>query len=470
MASLAGFSWMLLSEIEEVSAYSGMPSLPVQEYEGNVYVGQTTMASLGLCMGWISDLWQDETTDEGRKFDDSLKAFLAARQGACIPKYTDPVPWEEDTRYTVEDSGCGTQLFRSKIKKGDSLGELFRFWLGKEESVPAIKSVHAVFKVSRLRLGRLFSVERSTEDGKVLRLMYDIDDEHRLVVRRSGENFSSSVEVYEFDTKILRISGTVDSSLIEAVEKAGEKSELAMELADIFSHQVNFINEVQSGDSFDVVVEKKYIGSQFRRYGDIIAARFINNGITYEAFRFFDDSGTAHYYAADGSALETQFLKAPLNFKRISSKYSMSRRHPVYGKVRPHKGVDYAAPRGTPVMSLGEGTVKFIGWKGGYGKSVVISHKGGVETLYAHLSRYAKKLKKGDKVEQGQIVAFVGSTGISTGPHLHFEVIKNGKSIDPLKLRGAKSASIEPDKRRLFDNQVAQARLLLAGEAIIAVK
>ena len=423
-------------------------------------------ASLGLGMGWMRDMWGKENPG----CSDSLEAFLEERKKVCIPNYSEPVTWEEDTRYTFEDSGCGTHMFRSKVKKGDTMGALFRAWLGKEEAAQAVKSLRSVFNLNRLRLGKVFSVERTAKDNKVLRLMYDIDDEHRLVVRRCDGGFKASVEVYEFDTKMIRVQGKISTSLFDAIAEAGEDASLADQIADVFSHQVNFLREVQEGDTFEVVVEKKFVGSQFRKYGDIIAARFINNGITYEAFRFFDDDGSAHYYEADGSSLETQFLKAPLNYKRISSKYSSKRKHPVLGRIRAHKGVDYAAPRGTPVMSLGDGAVKFIGWKGGYGKCIIISHKGGVETLYAHLSRYDKKLKKGDAVDQGQIVAFVGSTGLATGPHLHFEVIKNGKEMNPFNLRGAKSASIHPEKRRLFDNQVAQARLLLDGKAIIAVK
>ena len=252
---------------------------------------------------------------------------------------------------------------------------------------------------------------------------------------REEKGFTASVDVYEFDTRLVRIKGEVKSSLFEAMNEAGETSALAVRLADVFSHQVNFVNEVQEGDSFELVVEKKYLGSEFRRYGDIVAARFTNDGRLYEAFRFFDDKGVAHYYAADGTSLETQFLKAPLNFTRISSRYSMHRRHPVFGKVRPHQGVDYAAPKGTPVKALGGGKVTFVGWKSGYGKSVAIRHGGGIETHYAHLSRYARGLKKGDSVEQGQVIAYVGATGTATGPHLDFRVWKNGTPINPLKMQ-----------------------------------
>lgn len=424
-------------------------------------------ASLGVGLSWMKEMWQGESAS---CLDVSLESFLSEKGKVCIPRYTEAVPWEENDRYTVQDSGCGTQVFRTKIQKGDNIGSLLRPWLERDELGEALKAISSVFKMNRLRLNRAFCVEQSTEDGKVSRIMYDIDEESRLVLLRGKEGFSASVNVYEFDTRLVRVSGEVKSSLFDAMTDAGESSALTLQLADVFSHQVNFVNDVKEGDSFDVVVEKRYLEGNFRSYGDIVAARFCNDGIVYEAFRFFDDEGVAHYYAADGTSLETQFLKAPLNFTRISSGYSMHRRHPVFGKVRPHQGVDYAAPRGTPVKALGAGVVTFVGWKRGYGKSVAIQHGGGVETHYAHLSRYAKHIKKGSKVDQGQLIAYVGATGTATGPHLDFRVKKNGKFINPLKLKGGRSASIAESQRPLFEKQRNQARLLLDGEAILAVK
>ena len=422
-------------------------------------------ASLGMGMGWMKEMWKRE---DARGFDDSFDTFKASRADVCIPCYTDPVPWEEDPRYMVQDSGCGTQILRTKVKAGDSMGSLLRPWLDKNELNSAVKAVSSVFKVSRLRIGRIYSVERDTKEGVVSRIMYDIDDESRLVLCREGTEFTASVNVYHYDTRLVRVAGEVKSSLFEAMTEAGEASSLAMQLADVFSHQVNFLDDVREGDSFEVIVEKKYLEGDFRTYGDIVAARLVNDGMVYEAFRFQDENGVAHYYAADGASLETQFLKAPLNFTRISSKYTLKRRHPVLGRVRPHQGIDYVAPRGTPVKALGDGVVTFVGWKSGYGKSVAIQHSGGVETHYAHLSRYTKNLKKGDKVEQGQVIAYVGSTGISTGPHLDFRVKKNGKFIDPLKLTGGRSASIPEEQKDTFRNQVERARLMLDGEVILA--
>ena len=437
--------------------------------------GGVQMASLGSGLSWMQDFWQEGSLSgseqmETPRYDDSLAAFLSARDGMCIPNYSEAVPWEQDKRYMVEDSGCGTQVFRSVIRSGDSAGAILHTWLDNNETDQAVKAASTVFPLNRLMIGHLFSVERETDGERVTRLTYDINEESRLVVERTAEGFKARVDVFEFDTKLVKVSGTIESSLFEAMADAGESANLAVRLADVFSHQINFVNEVQEGDTFEMVVEKKYLGDDFRRYGDIIAARFVNDGTVFEAFRFVDDKGNAHYFAADGSSLETEFLKAPLNFTRVSSGYTMHRKHPIFGKVRPHQGVDYAAPRGTPVKALGAGKVTFKGWKGGYGNTLIIRHSGGIETQYAHLSRFASSLKVGQKVEQGETVAFVGATGTATGPHLDFRVMKNGKFVNPSALSGARSAPVGKKDRARFRASVAEARMLLDSTTAIAEK
>lgn len=438
-------------------------------------VSEQQLASLGSGISWMRDFLDEggvsgNDGDSAARYDDSLSAFLSSREGMCIPNYSDAVPWEEDSRYMVEDSGCGTQVFRSAVRSGDSAGALFLRWLDNNETDQAVKAASSVYSLSRLMPGRLFSVERDKDTEQVSRLFYDIDEESRLVIERTDDGFKARVDVFEFETKLVKVSGTITSSLFEAMAEAGESANLAVRLAEVFSHQINFVNEVQEGDTFEMVVEKKYLGDEFRRYGDIVAARFVNDGTTFEAFRFVDGNGRTRYFAADGSSLETEFLKAPLNFTRVSSGYTMHRRHPIFGKVRPHQGVDYAAPRGTPVKALGAGRVTFKGWRNGYGNTLVIRHSGGIETQYAHLSRFASSLKVGQKVDQGEVVAFVGATGTATGPHLDFRVMKNGKFINPDSLSGARSAPVSVAGREKFRQTVAGARSLLDGDTAVAEK
>lgn len=465
-------AWMTLNEADIAHADGGMGSSAYFSNHDEKFVAPDMLmgtsdarASLGIGLSCLPELWKKEGASS---YDDSFTAFMASRKDVCIPNYSDPVVWEDNPRYTMQDNGCGTQIFRTKVKKGDNIGSLFRPWLGKEELNDAIKAATSVFKVKRLRLGQVFSAERCADSGTVSRLLYDIDEDSRLVICRDEKGFTASVNVYPVDTKIMRVIGEVKTSLFDAMAEAGEGSDLALQLGDVFSHQIDFVNDVQEGDSFEVIVEKRYLEGDFRGYGDIVAARFQNDGVVFEAFRFEDEEGVGHYYAADGSSLETQFLKAPLNFTRISSHYSLHRRHPVFGKVRPHEGVDYAAPRGTPVKALGEGEVTFVGWKPGYGRSVAIKHNGGVDTHYAHLARYAKALKRGDKVEQGQVIGYVGASGTATGPHLDFRVKKNGRYIDPLKLTGNRTEPIPFDKKLAFETMMHRARLMLDGEVILA--
>ena len=486
-SALAVGVWMSLRDETSVDTLAEesvngmeMPSPTVKPHDFSLGVEvpsleEERLASLGSGLSWMRDFWEDgglggENADVAARYDDSLDAFLSSRGDMCVPNYTEAVPWDQDPRYMVEDSGCGTQMFRSAIRSGDSAGALFRRWLDNNETDQAVRAASSVYSMTKIMPGRLFSVERDKETERANRFFYDIDEESRLVIERSADGFTARVDVFEFDTKLVKVSGVISSSLFEAMADAGESANLAVRLADVFSHQINFVNEVQEGDTFEMVVEKKYLGDEFRRYGDIVAARFVNDGETFEAFRFQDKNGRVHYFAADGSSLETEFLKAPLNFTRVSSGYTMHRRHPIFGKVRPHQGVDYAAPRGTPVKALGAGTVKFKGWKNGYGNTLVIRHGGGVETQYAHLSRFATSLKVGQKVDQGEVVAFVGATGTATGPHLDFRVMKNGKFVHPDSLSGARSAPVSKAERARFKQTVAHARSLLDSEAAVAEK
>ena len=485
-SALAAGAWFFSGE-EELPGYilseNGVELLPQavkpHDFSSGAEVAELTgthLASLGSGLSWMREFWDegglsaDGNTESAPRYDDSLSAFLSSRGSMCIPNYSEAVPWEEDSRYMVEDSGCGTQMFRSAVRSGDSAGALFLRWLDNNETDQAVKAASSVYSLTRIMPGHLFSVERDSGTQRVNRFFYDIDEESRLVVERTDDGFSARVDVFEFETKLVKVSGTIRSSLFEAMADAGESANLAVRLAEVFSHQINFVNEVQEGDTFEMVVEKKYLGEDFRRYGDIVAARFVNDGKTFEAFRFADEKGRARYFSADGSSLETEFLKAPLNFTRVSSGYTMHRRHPIFGKVRPHQGVDYAAPRGTPVKALGAGSVVFKGWKNGYGNTLVIRHGGGIETQYAHLSRFASSLRVGQKVDQGEVVAFVGATGTATGPHLDFRVMKNGRFVHPDSLSGARSEPVSKAQKERFRQTVASARSLLDSDTAVAEK
>jgi len=259
---------------------------------------------------------------------------------------------------------------------------------------------------------------------------------------RTATGFDVTTRQAEMREVETTVAASIDSSLYDAVRNAGEGPQLVEQLVDIFQWDVDFF-ALQKSDSFSLVVKKRYAGGDLLGYGPVVAARFTHSGQTFEAFRQETPDGRAGYYARSGAPLRKQFLKAPLQFTRITSHFSKSRFHPLLHVFRPHHGVDYGAPTGTPVMTTADGVVVEARYHGGEGNCVRIRHSSRIETSYLHLSRFAKGVKPGTKVTQGQVIGYVGMTGLATGPHLDYRVSDNGTWLDPLKLK-----SITPDPLR----------------------
>jgi murein DD-endopeptidase MepM/ murein hydrolase activator NlpD len=309
---------------------------------------------------------------------------------------------------------------------------------------------------------------RRLRPGNLLRFHYDTTDRVDSVemkiagwgqvdaVRNAGgfEVTSRPADLHQVSTLV---SAQIDSSLYEALRNAGETPQLVQQLVDVFQWDIDFF-ALRKGDSFSLVVDKKFAGADVIGYGPIRAARFTHNGTTYEAFRQDMPDGRAGYYAANATPLRKQFLRAPLQFTRITSGFSHSRFHPILHMFRPHNGVDYGAPVGTPVMTTADGVVTEAGYKRGEGNYVRIRHSSRIDTMYLHLSGFAKGVKPGKKVMQGDIIGYVGATGLATGPHLDYRVSDNGTWLDPLKLK-----SITPDPLR--GPQLAQFRANVAALA-----
>jgi murein DD-endopeptidase MepM/ murein hydrolase activator NlpD len=230
-----------------------------------------------------------------------------------------------------------------------------------------------------------------------------------------------------------------DGSLYVAAREAGMSDRLAMEMAGIFGWNIDFVYDVRKGDRFEVVYEELYLDGEKFDTGNILSARFINRGKEVIALQYTDSNGDTDYYSPDGSSMRKAFLRTPIN-ARVSSSFNLQRRHPVLDVVRPHEGTDYAAPPGTPIKAAGHGRVQFAGWKGGYGRTVILKHGDNITTLYAHMSRLGKGIKTGTKVKQGDTVGHVGSSGVVTGPHLHYEFRVNGspRNSRTVKLPDAK--------------------------------
>ncbi len=225
---------------------------------------------------------------------------------------------------------------------------------------------------------------------------------------------------------------------------------LALDMANIFGYDIDFAQDLRKGDTFEILYEEKTLNGQAVGTGNILTARFTNRGKVYTAVRYTDKNGNTSYYSADGSSLRKAFIRTPVDFARISSRFSNGRKHPILNKIRAHKGVDYAAPRGTPIKAAGDGRVVLAGRKGGYGNTVIIKHGQRYQTLYAHMNGFAKGIRSGTNVKQGQIIGYIGTTGLSTGPHLHYEFQVNGVHVDPLSQKLPISDPIHPSEKQRF--------------------
>jgi murein DD-endopeptidase MepM/ murein hydrolase activator NlpD len=318
------------------------------------------------------------------------------------------------------------------------------------------------YNLAKVKASRLYSL-CMTPEGEFRNFRYALDDKRYLTVYhdKAQDRLVSEVKDIKYDTQVEYVSAQIDSSLFASIEKIGEKDQLALDIAEIFSSDIDFNTDIQKGDSFHALVEKRYLNDELIGYGAILAASFINGQKMFMGFRFYDENGKSAYYGPDGKSLKKSFLKSPLKFSRISSRFSYSRFHPVLKIIRPHLGVDLAAPVGTPVHAVGAGTVISAGWSGGSGRMVRLRHSGGYETMYLHLSQIA--VKRGGRVSQGDVIGHVGSSGISTGPHLDFRVYRNGKAINPLKVVSPPGAPIPHAQFEQFaavrDSLIAQLRM-----------
>lgn len=256
---------------------------------------------------------------------------------------------------------------------------------------------------------------------------------------------SVSMKLPRIERKPCLITGVINSTLYESMLKGGETPDVVMIFAEIFAWEIDFTTETQNGDSFFMYVEKEYCDSTFLRYGHSPVLRYKGQVGDYFGVHFEDSSGYDDYYNLNGESLRKSLLKSPLKYSHISSYFSKARFHPILKIWRPHHGLDYSAPTGTPVSTIGDGTVVFKGWKGGYGNCVDIRHANGYKTRYGHLSRFAANLSRGKRVKMGELIGYVGSTGLSTGPHLHFELHKDGVPINPLTVKLPRAPSVKKD-------------------------
>jgi murein DD-endopeptidase MepM/ murein hydrolase activator NlpD len=319
-------------------------------------------------------------------------------------------------------------------------------------------SAQSVFDLRRLRAGNKLSVGR-TVMGELRAVKYRIDAERVLLISPKGNDFHSEIETIPSETEMKAVAGEIHGSLFESVIDAGEKPELAMRLAEIFGWDLDFYTDPRPGDTFRVVVEKKMLANgEMSSYGRILAAEYVNGTHPYRAVLFHDPAGVPAYYTPDGKSMKKAFLHSPLKFAAvITSHFSQNRFHPILKEYRPHLGIDYAAPSGTPVQTIGDGRVIFAGPRGGAGNLIEIQHSNGYTTYYMHLSRVL--VHSGERVEQGERIGLVGMTGLATGPHLDFR-IQRGK--DFLNFERLPLPPSDPVSKREWNDFVAMRDVAMA--------
>jgi murein DD-endopeptidase MepM/ murein hydrolase activator NlpD len=315
------------------------------------------------------------------------------------------------------------------IARGDSLDRLFRRNSLSPADLAAMVALPAAGPtLARLRPGDEITIVH--QDGRVLSLRRELDLTEELRITRSPSGFTAARVGLPLDTRLTAAHGAIESSLFEAGISAGLTEGLVVRMANIFQWDIDFILDPRAGDTFTVVYEERWRDGIKLADGHIVAAEYINRGESFRAARYVRADGEDGYYTPDGRSVEKAFIRAPVSFTRISSNFNPNRRHPVLNTIRAHRGVDYAAPTGTPVMAAGAGTIRSRGTNGGYGNAVVIQHGGGITTLYGHLSKFGG-FRQGSRVRQGDIIGYVGQSGLATGPHLHYEYRVDGVHRNP---------------------------------------
>jgi len=353
---------------------------------------------------------------------------------------------------TDADTTSDSDWRHATVKSGDSLALIFaRQGLSPQQLDRMMRADKSTASLKRLMPGQQFKFQ--IDNGELQQLVYKIDALNTLkVTRNEHDEFIVATDTREMEIRVTNTTAAIDSSLFLAGQAAGMSDNLIMELAGIFGWDVDFALDIRSGDHFTLVYEELYLDGKKQRDGNILAAEFVNRGKSYRALRYVDASDRADYYSPDGRSMRKAFLRTPVDFTRISSRFG-KRFHPTLKKKKSHHGVDYAAPRGTPIMAAGDGKLIYVGRKGGYGKTVIIQHGGKYSTLYAHMSRIKPGSRRGKHVKQGQTIGYVGSTGRSTGPHLHYEFRVNGVHRNPLTVRLPDAAPIKAKFKSDFLNK-----------------
>ncbi len=324
------------------------------------------------------------------------------------------------------------------VGRNDTLDGIFRRMALDTADLAAIRQLPGIRQsIDFLKPGD--AIKLTHAKGEVRELTRKVSETQTLKVVREDSGFAAEMIDEPVETRIRTATAEIDSSMFQAAEAARISDTVALKLANVFAWDIDFVLDIREGDHFTAVYEQIYQHGKYLRDGEILAAEFVNSGKVFRAVRFASNGGQASYYTPAGVPMRKAFLRAPVDFTRVSSVFNPHRFHPILQLIRGHMGTDYAAPTGTPVHAAGDGRVSFAGRRGGYGNAILLDHSNGVSTLYGHMSRFAALMRVGKQVHQGEVIGFVGMTGLATGPHLHYEYLANGVHKDPqtVKLPGA---------------------------------
>ena len=365
-----------------------------------------------------------------------------------------------ETDQTAEASELRVELV-DEVKAGDSLASIFL------RNGFSSRDVHEITRTEHgKQLAEIFPGHRLafTKLGNTLEtLTYSTDRLTSHTFHRDGDQFTAITQVFQPDRVTTYKHSSIDSSLFVASQRAGLPDNLTMRLAQIFQWDIDFVLDIRPGDEFFVLFEELYFEGEFVGYGDILAAEFVNQGRRYRAVQYQTQSGRKDYFTPDGISMRKAFLRAPVEFSKISSRFNMRRLHPVRKTVRPHRGIDYAAPIGTPILAAGDGRINTATRNRANGRYIIINHGQQFVTKYLHLSKFARGIKAGKRVKQGQVIGYVGATGLVTGPHLHYEFLVNGVHMNPRTVALPKAKSIAKGELPQFALATRQHMLLLTA-------
>ncbi len=341
------------------------------------------------------------------------------------------------------------------VKKNDNLTSLFkRAGLNARDVYNISQATLKGEELSRLYPGE--SLAFLIEGAALKKLKYEVNPLKTIVIESIHNEYVVKTIERTPETRERYIEGVIENSLFEDAERAGLSNNMIMRFASMFGWDVDFSQDIRKGDRFKVIYNEQYLDGEKISDGHIVAAQFTNGGENFTAIRYTDSDGSSSYYTPDGHSMRKAFLRMPVDFARISSSFNLKRKHPVLNRIRAHKGVDYAASTGTPIKASGDGKVIWKGNKGGYGRAIIIQHGSNITTLYAHMSRYNKKLEQGSRVKQGQVIGYVGKSGLASGPHLHYEFRVNGTHKNPMTVKFPQASPVPKEERAAFQQVALQ--------------